>query len=180
MRKKREFWLFRQRFKAVRNIGQFFLAPKVPLEDLWSMILIHRSIPSHPIHTISTYSHVMTWDDLTTFWLHSGGGLVIMNFWSIVLDDHRSKKTYRPQMIVDVDMSGAIFISDDLVFTEKLQTLERFTSTTRNVHNFECSQLSINYWGLFKDPLSSESVLLLSFVKRWNSIICCSYIKDSI
>ena len=28
--------------------------------------------------------------------------MVIMNFWSIVLDDHWSKKIYRPQMIVDV------------------------------------------------------------------------------
>ena len=45
-------------------------------------------------------------------------GGVIMNFSSLVLNDHRSKKIYRPQMIVDVDMSGAIFISDDLVFTE--------------------------------------------------------------
>ena len=30
------------------------------------------------------------------------GGMVITNFWSFVLDDHWSKKIYRPQMIVDV------------------------------------------------------------------------------
>ena len=28
------------------------------------------------------------------------GGLVILNFWSIVLDDHWSKKIYKPMMIV--------------------------------------------------------------------------------
>ena len=64
----------------------------------------------------------MTLDDLTIFWLHSdnfwlhfdyimttlwlfqtmGGGLVITNFWSNVLDYHWSKKMYRLQMIVDV------------------------------------------------------------------------------
>ena len=40
----------------------------------------------------------MNWDDL------EGGArwVVITNFWSIVLDDHRSKKIYRPKINVDV------------------------------------------------------------------------------
>ena len=40
-----------------------------------------------------------------------GGVVGHQNFWSIVLDDHWSKKIYRPKTIF---LSGATFISDDL------------------------------------------------------------------
>ena len=37
-------------------------------------------------------------------------GVVITNFWSIALDDHWSKKIYRPKMIVDVLCSSQMIL----------------------------------------------------------------------
>ena len=50
---------------------------------------------------------------LTIFWVVITG-VFIRSFWSIVLDDHWSKKIFRPLTIADM-ITGAKFTSDDLV-----------------------------------------------------------------
>ena len=53
-----------------------------------------------------------------TIWLNKlnmpqidpSNGVVITNFWSIALDDHWSKKIYRPKMIVDVLCSSQMIL----------------------------------------------------------------------
>ena len=59
--------------------------------------------------------------DRLTDWGGRGGRVVIMNFWSIVLDDHCSKKIYKPKMIVVVrcyiNLRWSCFKSSPLPFT---------------------------------------------------------------
>ena len=72
----------------------------------------------------------MNWDELEGGGRERGG--VITNFWSIVLDDHWSKKIYRPKMIVDVRWSCFLFLS------RSFYTMSRFVLPTQYVLTFFC------------------------------------------
>ena len=68
-------------------------------------------------------------------------GMVITNFWSIVLDDHWSKKIYRPQIIVDVrcyiHLSWSCYMQSEDKMKDKLRETVKYYHLTSLVS--DCS-----------------------------------------
>ena len=156
----------------------YLLAPMVLLGDLWPMIT--NLIPSHPIQ----------WTKMHGEKGGGQGGVVITNFRSIVLDDHCSKKIYKPKMIVVVrcyiNLTWSCFKSSPLPLTLGywIQCSDRHQAFDKLVQNEKLAdmQLGIAIYlntalAILGSALQVKDVdcchLMKIVVRRWKCWIIC-------